>query len=162
MVLNSILQNIKDDVIFGFHRLAINGLDVESNQPIVSRGNYLICNGEIYNHSELFEQQKLEKNTNSDCEAILKGYERNGINIINMLDGVFGCLIYDNDKKENDQKSHSQNVVYRNSEHRYMNGMDNPKEDENASQVRFITEQLAFGLIEYIFFDCCSVFGLAL
>lgn len=97
---HSVLQNIKNDVIFGFHRLAINGLDPESNQPIISRGKYLICNGEIYNHSELFEQQKLEKNTNSDCEAILKGYERNGINIINMLDGVFGCLIYDNDKNE--------------------------------------------------------------
>ena len=79
---HSILQNIKNDVIFGFHRLAINGLDVESNQPITSQGNYLICNGEIYNHKEIFEQQKLEKNTNSDCEAILKGYERNGINII--------------------------------------------------------------------------------
>ena len=97
---HSVLQNIKSDIIFGFHRLAINGLDVESNQPIISHGNYLICNGEIYNHSELFEQQKLDKNTNSDCEAILKGYERNGINIINMLDGVFGCLIYDNDKGE--------------------------------------------------------------
>ena len=43
----------KNNIIFGFHRLAINGLDNISNQPIESNNNYLICNGEIYNHNRL-------------------------------------------------------------------------------------------------------------
>ena len=39
-----------NNLYLGFHRLAINGLNNESNQPIVSDGIYLICNGEIYNY----------------------------------------------------------------------------------------------------------------
>ena len=31
----------------GFHRLEINGLNIESNQPIVYKYIVLICNGEI-------------------------------------------------------------------------------------------------------------------
>ena len=34
-------------LILGFHRLAINGLNPESNQPICTKGIILICNGEI-------------------------------------------------------------------------------------------------------------------
>ena len=37
----------------GFNRLAINGLNDESNQPIVYNDIVLICNGEIYNYQEL-------------------------------------------------------------------------------------------------------------
>ena len=36
-----------NNLIFGFHRLAINGLDTISNQPIVIDNIYLICN--VYN-----------------------------------------------------------------------------------------------------------------
>ena len=35
---------------FGFHRLAINGLDNISNQPLTIDNITLICNGEIYNY----------------------------------------------------------------------------------------------------------------
>ena len=40
---------------FGFHRLAINGLNKESDQPFYIDGIYLICNGEIYNYRKLYE-----------------------------------------------------------------------------------------------------------
>ena len=37
-------------MILGFHRLAINGLNEESNQPLLIDNVVLICNGEIYNY----------------------------------------------------------------------------------------------------------------
>jgi hypothetical protein len=47
---NSTLVTSYPGVTIGFHRLAINGLNAESNQPIVIDGVVLICNGEIYNY----------------------------------------------------------------------------------------------------------------
>jgi nucleoside-diphosphate-sugar epimerase len=46
---NSTFKKVTDTVYFGFHRLAINGLNDESNQPIQYKQLTLICNGEIYN-----------------------------------------------------------------------------------------------------------------
>ena len=51
------LEYVYSKIILGFHRLAINGLNDESNQPIVLKKNdreiVLICNGEIYNYKNL-------------------------------------------------------------------------------------------------------------
>ena len=42
-------------IIFGFHRLAINGYkDPNANQPFNINNISLICNGEIYNWKELY------------------------------------------------------------------------------------------------------------
>lgn len=82
----------------GFHRLAINGLDDISMQPIWINNKMLICNGEIYNYKKLYEQIGVVPTTNSDCEIILHLYERVGIDqTIRMLDGVFAFAIYDAD-----------------------------------------------------------------
>ena len=43
---------IYNKLLLGFHRLAINGLDNISNQPIIMNNKALICNGEIYNYKE--------------------------------------------------------------------------------------------------------------
>ena len=51
---SSSFQNIEINAIFGFHRLAINGLDNISNQPIKIGNISLICNGEIYNYKHLY------------------------------------------------------------------------------------------------------------
>ena len=85
------------DVYLGFHRLAINGLDEISDQPMNIDNNItLICNGEIYNYKELFETMGQVPATNSDCEVILHLYRRYGIEqTLQMLDGVFGFVIYD-------------------------------------------------------------------
>ena len=85
-------------VLFGFHRLCINGLDRKSDQPLVNpKGNIsLICNGEIYNTKLLAEEHKLNCRTNSDCEVIIHLYERFGIQrTVDMLDGVFAFVLYD-------------------------------------------------------------------
>ena len=81
----------------GFHRLAINGLNEESNQPLVVDNIVLICNGEIYNYKRLYEYMGVVPKTDSDCEVIIHLYLKYGIEQThNMLDGVFSFILYDN------------------------------------------------------------------
>lgn len=95
----STLNTINESTIFGFHRLAINGLDTESHQPINMNNLSLICNGEIYNHKYIEGQMKYKRTTNSDCESIIQLYQMFGNQCFNLLDGVFATAIYDHDKK---------------------------------------------------------------
>lgn len=94
-------HKIINDIFLGFHRLAINGLDEESNQPLSLPQNkcYLICNGEIYNWKELrnlLDSEILYK-SNSDCEIILHLYIKYGIeHTLQLLDGVFSFVLLDN------------------------------------------------------------------
>uniref|UniRef100_A0A6C0C0A8 asparagine synthase (glutamine-hydrolyzing) n=1 Tax=viral metagenome TaxID=1070528 RepID=A0A6C0C0A8_9ZZZZ len=93
----SSLQKEIYDFILGFHRLAINGCDDISNQPIILNNDYyLICNGEIYNYKELYEKMGITPTTNSDCEVILHLYIHYGIEqTLRMLDGVFAFILVD-------------------------------------------------------------------
>ena len=70
---HSSLENI-NDILFGFHRLAINGLNKESNQPFQLDDCVLICNGEIYNYKQLYSMFNITPNTMSDCEIIIHMY----------------------------------------------------------------------------------------
>jgi asparagine synthase (glutamine-hydrolysing) len=84
--------------IFGFHRLAINGLNPESNQPLVVDNVVLICNGEIYNYKELYHAMGMSGGgkTQSDCEVILHMYLRYGLQYtLQALDGVFAFVLLD-------------------------------------------------------------------
>ena len=77
------------NAIFGFHRLAINGTNSQSNQPLTINNITLICNGEIYNYRELCQQFNIMLNTQSDCEIIIHLYEKYGIGYtLQLLDGV--------------------------------------------------------------------------
>lgn len=89
-----------DKVFFGFHRLAINGLNSESNQPLESEDKnlILICNGEIFNFKELIREYNLdlEYRTQSDCEIIIHLYKLFGIEkTCRLLDGEFAFILYD-------------------------------------------------------------------
>ena len=91
------LDNSYMKMVLGFHRLAINGLNSESNQPIVINDVVLICNGEIYNYKELYEMMSMTPFTGSDCEVIIHLYIKYGIEqTLTMLDGVFAFILYDN------------------------------------------------------------------
>lgn len=84
--------------VFGFHRLAVNGLGADGNQPFVLGQCRLICNGEIYNFKQLIKEYGLQSvcTSNSDCEVILHLYQRIGIEAtLNALDGVFALVLYD-------------------------------------------------------------------
>jgi len=85
-----------DIITLGFKRLAINGLDIESGQPLTIDNITLICNGEIYNYRELYKQMNIIPQTNSDCEAIIHLYKLYGIEqTLMMLDGYFSFILYD-------------------------------------------------------------------
>jgi asparagine synthase (glutamine-hydrolysing) len=99
---HSSIQKVDCKLSIGFHRLAINGLNSESNQPLIKGDLILICNGEIYNYKELYALMKsadgspVIPNTQSDCEVILWLYERYGIEqTLQMLDGVFAFVLLD-------------------------------------------------------------------
>ena len=92
------LERIGLKQIMGFHRLAINGLNSKSNQPMIMDDITLICNGEIYNYKELYEMMNVTPTTDSDCEVIMHLYKRYGIDqTLQMLDGVFAFVLCDYD-----------------------------------------------------------------
>ena len=93
---NSKLEYSYLESTVGFHRLAINGLNNESNQPIVFNDISLICNGEIYNYKNLYTIMNVKPNTDSDCEVIIHLYLKYGIEqTLIMLDGVYSFVLFD-------------------------------------------------------------------
>jgi asparagine synthase (glutamine-hydrolysing) len=93
---HSILETKYMQMILGFHRLAINGLNEGSNQPLVFNNVILICNGEIYNYKKLYKQLVSKPVSDSDCEVIIHLYINYGIEqTLIMLDGVYSFLLYD-------------------------------------------------------------------
>ncbi len=99
---STVYKWITPDLFFGFHRLAINGLNPESNQPMSYNGYHMICNGEIFNYKELIAKYGLESvyRSNSDCEIILHLIERVGLDACcNELDGEYAFVVYDEREK---------------------------------------------------------------
>jgi asparagine synthase (glutamine-hydrolysing) len=100
---NHISLDFDDKQFFlGFHRLAINGLDEISNQPLKDVNNeiYLIANAEIFNYKTLIEENDFDYKTNSDCEVIIHMYKKYGIDeTCKKLDGEFAFLLVDLKKK---------------------------------------------------------------
>jgi asparagine synthase (glutamine-hydrolysing) len=94
---NSIFKNFLK-CSFGFHRLAINGLDNISNQPIEINNIILICNGEIFNYKYLMDLCNInDRYTNSDCEVIIHLYAKFGIEYtLNVIQGEFAFVLLDN------------------------------------------------------------------
>ena len=93
---DSKLNYNSDSIIFGFKRLAINGLDEKSGQPMTIDNVTVLCNGEIYNFKTLYDFMDIEPTTGSDCEVIIRMYQKYGFEYtIKMLDGVFSIILYD-------------------------------------------------------------------
>jgi asparagine synthase (glutamine-hydrolysing) len=93
----SILEVINHNYI-GFHRLAINGVDNVSGQPMHYKEYVLVCNGEIFNYKALIEKYGLNVTTKSDCEVILYLYELLKEKCVQELDGEFSFIIYDKEE----------------------------------------------------------------
>lgn len=95
--------NNDNDIFIGFHRLMINDLTYNGDQPMFYNQNILICNGEIYNSKELVKKYNLICKSNSDCEVIIQLYDyfknqnnQNAVkNLCIELDGEFTFIIYD-------------------------------------------------------------------
>ena len=92
----------KGDMTMIFWRLRINDVSEAGDQPFISEdGNqYLICNGEIYNHHLLGQDNECK--SQSDCEALfhlLKNYTQRH-KVAEQLDGVFAYIFYDETAQE--------------------------------------------------------------
>ena len=88
-----------DNARLDFHRLCINGLDSDSDQPFEVGEWILICNGEIYNHKLLSE--RFPTKSKSDCEVIVSMLNHGlKVNEVCMqLDGVFAFFAINPKKK---------------------------------------------------------------
>lgn len=91
-----------DNATLGFERLAIMGLDEKGMQPFERKGNYVVCNGEIYGFRKIkaeLEKEGFRFESDSDCEIILPLYEKYGVDTFYMLDAEFALIIYDANTK---------------------------------------------------------------
>ena len=87
---------VSQNVAFCFHRLKINDLSDDGNQPIFYQDTAIICNGEIYNSDELREEFDVEWKSNSDCEVLNHVYKKYGFEkMMNKIDGVFAIVLFD-------------------------------------------------------------------
>lgn len=87
---------VKPNGIYIFHRLAINDLSSDGDQPMRSGEILLLCNGEIYNHEALKQEFGLNCTSKSDCEVILRLYEKIGfVDTVKKLYGVFSIVLVD-------------------------------------------------------------------
>ncbi len=86
-------------------RLSILDLTVAGNQPMFSNdGNVVIVfNGEIYNFLNIREQLEQEGvlfNSHTDTEVIIKLYEKEGIDCLAKLNGMFAFALWDKTKQQ--------------------------------------------------------------
>jgi asparagine synthase (glutamine-hydrolysing) len=87
-----------DSCIFGFTRLAINGLTANGNQPMKSPcGEWrVVCNGEIFNYRELAKRFDIPAEyLGSDCYVIPWLLAKLSVrDVCRLLDGVFAFVAY--------------------------------------------------------------------
>jgi len=91
------------NIFLGFRRLSIVDVSDKGDQPFTDKNNRasMMCNGEIYNSTELQKKYNLPVQSSSDCEVILYMYIRFGLErTLQELDGVFSIVIYDYINKE--------------------------------------------------------------
>ena len=101
---------VEDDIFIGFHRLSINDLSDNGNQPMHKDNSALICNGEIYNFQKIKTRFNLQFDSRSDCESIVQLYNHlnkhreefqleTHTHVVNAvcreLDGEFAFILYD-------------------------------------------------------------------
>jgi asparagine synthase (glutamine-hydrolysing) len=100
---STLLYLEKYGIYIGFHRLSINGLSHNGNQPFIHETDdmltYCICNGEIYNYKELAKKYNIELTTGSDCEILIPLYKKLGSEFVKELNAEFSFAIISLNKK---------------------------------------------------------------
>ncbi len=90
---------VAENIALGHQRLSIQDLSQNGHQPMYSNDKrYLIIfNGEIYNHWDIRKKlsDKYEFKSTSDTETVLYGYVEYGVDLFNMLNGIFALCIFD-------------------------------------------------------------------
>jgi asparagine synthase (glutamine-hydrolysing) len=135
------LKHVSIKTQFGFHRLAINGLNPESNQPLVDGDIKLICNGEIYNYKELYKMLDIEPNSDSDCEVIIHLYRKFGMEYsLQLLDGVFAFILCDNKLGDEDAQLYIARDPYGVRPLYIMEPTEDTKTNNNLNTIAFASE----------------------
>ena len=89
---------LEKDYFFGSHRLSIESIGKEQNQPL-QKGDYIaLFNGEIYNYKNLITQYNL--NATDEIETILELFKKEKSTFIDKLRGMFAIAIYNTKTKE--------------------------------------------------------------
>jgi asparagine synthase (glutamine-hydrolysing) len=90
--------NLVKNCFIGFHRLAINDVSDIAMQPFELDGNFVMCNGEIYNSELIQQEEKFILKSHSDCEILPHLFKKYGIEqSVEMIDGVFAILSLEED-----------------------------------------------------------------
>ncbi len=86
-----------DDWVLLHQRLSIVDLSPLAGQPMQWHGNWLIFNGEIYNHPELRAAHLADAplRSTSDTEVLLHLLDRHGLRILHELNGMFAFAWYE-------------------------------------------------------------------
>jgi asparagine synthase (glutamine-hydrolysing) len=97
-------EYVEGPVALGHRRLAIIDL-ATGRQPMgnADGSTWLVCNGEIYNYRELRRELEAEGcvfRTQSDCETILHGYDRWGVDVLQRLRGMFAFALWDGRRRQ--------------------------------------------------------------
>ena len=112
------IEGNNDNFEYAFHRLAIEDLSENGDQPFIKETEdriiYVFCNGEIYNHKQIATKYNYTKfKSESDCEKLVPLYleysdgtsSDNNLNNLktfcNELVAEFACVIIDINKKTN-------------------------------------------------------------
>jgi asparagine synthase (glutamine-hydrolysing) len=85
---------------FGFHRLAIIDTKTDITQPFFYKDLVVLCNGEIYNWKELYNEYHLSRTDTlpTDCGIIPLLYEyfkKDFKKMVSSLEGEFAIVLYD-------------------------------------------------------------------
>ncbi len=83
---------------FGSHRLSIESIGKEQNQPLQSGDYIALFNGEIYNYRELITKCNL--NASDEIETILELFKIYKTGFVDMLRGMFTITIFNTATKE--------------------------------------------------------------
>jgi asparagine synthase (glutamine-hydrolysing) len=89
---------------FGFRRLSIIDLSPAGHQPMhgCDERNWLVFNGEIYNHAELrttLEQRGHKYSSRTDSETILHLYEERDLDFVHDIEGDYAIALWDATKE---------------------------------------------------------------
>lgn len=78
------------------YHLRLSIVDLSSGTQPMTLGKYtIVYNGEFYNHKEIREKYRINCDTDSDTETLLRFYSERGWSCFDEIDGMFALAIYD-------------------------------------------------------------------
>lgn len=90
--------NHQESVGLAHRRLSIIDLSQTANQPMQDESFCIVFNGEIYNYKALRDeliQKGFQFKTHGDTEVLLKLYQSRGVEMLQVLRGMFAFAIWD-------------------------------------------------------------------